>query len=736
MTSRYRPLRQRCAHTIIILLLLLSVSSPAWAERHALLIGISQYTAGGAQNLHDLPGTQNDIALIESVLQSRLGFTPDRIQVLRDAEATHRNIEQAFRSLAQQVQPGDFVYIHYSGHGSYLPDAGGHKRDGAYQTVVSYGARAPGRAESDLDRFDVLDDELNQWLKPIDERAGELIYVADSCHAATNTRGTQALVTRAAPLDDQPNHPRRGQVETPYQFRNAALIYAARADQSAHEFKTDDQQPHGVFTWHWAQALQSVRAGETWAQVFTRAADGVSRTHGNSQHPQSEGPALGRAILGGTVDPRPAVMVREVRAPREGAGTTVTLDAGRLSGVNPGSRFASTGEVPAELEITQSFATWSEARVLQGTVQRGDFLTETARAYVTGPLKLFFLASPALLDSPLGTRLQALFPATSATENRSGYEWVSDQSQADLVVALLRPQRCDGVSSNQTVASPPALVSQICDAESKLLYSIGPKGRNSLPDETEDSPPEVWVLTPGERLLHDAFRIGMADPDAGLAALRENLTKYRQIRALSQLTQDSGGSGSVDIGLIAYDRCPEFDPQCIRLSEDEALGYRRRPDTLPFDSLRTHTWSAGDLLSFAFQNRGRRERYVYVLDVSPSGAIEVVFPARGMLADSARLKPEEQLSLHDEQIAVLLDTSGTHGQLILITESQINPYLLEQDGYQRTTRGTSTGTDNPLEQLLSANLDGVRAAASFNTGSWYSQWLSFEVNKDPAVAAP
>lgn len=691
------------SHGWALPLLLLLATSPGWAmERYALLIGVTHYTAGGAPNLHDLPGTQNDLKLIQEVLQARLGVKPDHVQVLRDDQATHQNIERAFQTLAQRVQPGDFVYVHYSGHGSYIPDPTGHKSDGAYQTWVGYAARSPRSAG--LDRFDILDDELNQWLHPIDARAGELVYVADSCHSATNTRGSDAQVTRAAPADDQQKeHPRLGNSPPPYQFQHAALIYASRNDESAHELTGEDQQPYGAFTWNWGQALQNVKPGETWEQIFTRAAAGVNRSFGNSQHPQIEGPYQQHPILGGEVSSQPAVMVREAGAPG------VTLNAGRLSGVTPGSRYlAQQGNPPAELEVSQAFATWSQAKVTRGTVQTGDFLHETRHVYETAPLKIFFLMPSVPADSRLTAAVQALIPAgqsAPAPGALQGYERVNTEREADLVIALLKPQIRDG----------------------KPVFSTTPKGRNTLPDELPEAPPEVWVVTPAERLLAEAFRIPLTDEAKGLQTLRENLTKYRQVRAVSELAQKSGGVGQVEIRVIPYERCEAAD--CQRLQEGDRLGYRPRPDTLPLSALQEarQPWQAGDYLSFELQNTGLTDRFVYLIDVGPDGQIAVAFPPHGMIADAARLKPGARVSLHEAGVGILLDKPGAEGVLAMVTDSPINPYLLAQDSYTHLRGSTKGAALNPLEILLSNNLEGTRAAASFNSGSWGSQWVGFEV---------
>ena len=43
---------------------------------------------------------------------------------------TKQNILNAFERITQYSQPGDVVFLHYSGHGSRLPDQDGDEEDG------------------------------------------------------------------------------------------------------------------------------------------------------------------------------------------------------------------------------------------------------------------------------------------------------------------------------------------------------------------------------------------------------------------------------------------------------------------------------------------------------------------------------------------------------------------------------------------------------------------------------
>ncbi|MCP4689915.1 MAG: caspase family protein, partial [Desulfobacterales bacterium] len=124
----------------LIVFWLLPWCSTGFADaRHALLIGVSDYSDTG---LPSLEGPPNDLSLIRGVLLDRFGFKDDHITVLLNERASHTGVERAFALLAARVQYGDVVYIHYSGHGSCTPDLNHDEvRTGMDQTWVSHGSR-------------------------------------------------------------------------------------------------------------------------------------------------------------------------------------------------------------------------------------------------------------------------------------------------------------------------------------------------------------------------------------------------------------------------------------------------------------------------------------------------------------------------------------------------------------------------------------------------------------------
>src|SRR5262245_22260673 len=140
----------------------------------ALLIGIQTYTQLG-EDWWNLDGPANDIALVHHVLIDRLGFTEKNIVLLQDRAATRAAIAGAFKRLIKDTKPGDRVYIHYSGHGSSVPDVNGdegaRRKDSTIVPVDGWGQGG----------FQILDDEVAVWLDRLLDKTPDVMFVVDAC---------------------------------------------------------------------------------------------------------------------------------------------------------------------------------------------------------------------------------------------------------------------------------------------------------------------------------------------------------------------------------------------------------------------------------------------------------------------------------------------------------------------------------------------------------------------------
>ena len=143
-------------------------------SKRALLIGVNRYQIPGA----DLRGCVNDVQNLKAVLLKYYGFTQANIKTLTDLQATKKKLQAGMESLVRGAKRGDVLLIHYSGHGSNVPDKNGDEADHRDEILCP----------SDLDWKDPL---LDDWLRTTFDglRDGvNLTVIMDSCHSGTNTR--------------------------------------------------------------------------------------------------------------------------------------------------------------------------------------------------------------------------------------------------------------------------------------------------------------------------------------------------------------------------------------------------------------------------------------------------------------------------------------------------------------------------------------------------------------------
>ena len=143
--------------------------------KRALLIGINKYLIAGA----DLRGCVNDVTDVSAVLTEFGGFKQSDITVLTDKAATKKAMMAGIQKLLKASKKGDVALLHYSGHGSHVPDD--EPRD-----------EADGRDEilcpTDLNWDDTMRDD---WLRETFDTVREgvnLTVIMDCCHSGSNTR--------------------------------------------------------------------------------------------------------------------------------------------------------------------------------------------------------------------------------------------------------------------------------------------------------------------------------------------------------------------------------------------------------------------------------------------------------------------------------------------------------------------------------------------------------------------
>lgn len=176
-------------YLISAVILLIGVSCVK-AKNQALLIGIGNYNTE-ATGWNKLSGA-NDVDLLEGKLKAK-GFT---VNSLKDNKATKNNVVAALSNLVASANPGDEIYIHFSGHGQLVEDMNNDEPDGFDQSFICYDAcYSPKFTLGGSDykgQNHLIDDELFPFLNQLKSKVGSkgrIIIAFDSCYSGDADRG-------------------------------------------------------------------------------------------------------------------------------------------------------------------------------------------------------------------------------------------------------------------------------------------------------------------------------------------------------------------------------------------------------------------------------------------------------------------------------------------------------------------------------------------------------------------
>jgi len=143
--------------------------------RHALIIGIGNYSAASATA--PLKGVVKDV---ENARKMALAMGVDAAAVieLRDSAATKPRILKELARLRSEVKPGDRVLFYWSGHGARFPGT-----SGCIEGLQTY-------TDGPFTDLDVMSEaELAAHLQPISQIADKVITVMDACFSGGVIRG-------------------------------------------------------------------------------------------------------------------------------------------------------------------------------------------------------------------------------------------------------------------------------------------------------------------------------------------------------------------------------------------------------------------------------------------------------------------------------------------------------------------------------------------------------------------
>jgi len=261
---------------------------------YALLIGIDGYKPNRLYK--NLKGCVRDINLVASYLLETLKIPSERVFKLtspnsevaetietKDLEPTYENIVAQFNAITKIAQPGEQVYIYYSGHGgratTIYPELKGVDQND--EGIVPMDIGAGGRY--------LLDVELATLLKRMTDKGLIVTVIMDCCHSGGATRGDAAIRSGDETDKTPPNKESLvakdeeliknwkiqtggldGEIALVPPANNYVLLAACRPNEYAYEYTFDGKERHGALTYWLIQTLATSSTGLSFRKLYDR----------------------------------------------------------------------------------------------------------------------------------------------------------------------------------------------------------------------------------------------------------------------------------------------------------------------------------------------------------------------------------------------------------------------------------------------------------------------------------
>lgn len=300
---------------------------------YALLIGIDTYHPASVPAIPPLKGCVNDIKAVEAYLRERTKggewklVEPTNVPwILTNETATRQTIINSFEQHLCNANSDDVVFFYYSGHGAQekaIEDFWHLEPDRLNETLVCYNSRTENNR-------DLADKELAYLISQVAQKNPHAIMILDCCHSGSGTRNLSPEITvRRAPVDsrDRPlNSYNFAQDKTALDqlltsSRNLeqkttgivlpkgrhVMLSACRDFELAKEYKGQDGQPRGAFSYFLLETLQRTNGSLTYRDL-ARTINALVRGKVQDQSPQVEATdsqELNQPFLGGAITERP-----------------------------------------------------------------------------------------------------------------------------------------------------------------------------------------------------------------------------------------------------------------------------------------------------------------------------------------------------------------------------------------------------------------------------------------------
>jgi pimeloyl-ACP methyl ester carboxylesterase len=366
---------------------------------YALLVGIDDWSPESVPPIPPLKGCVNDIKAVEAYLRERikdgewdLVEPTDKQWILTNEQATRQSVIDGFLKHLCNADSEDIVFFYYAGHGAQEKapqEFWKLEADRLDETLVCYDSRTEGSR-------DLADKELGYLISKVAQKNPHVVIIMDCCHSGSGTRDLSPEIrVRRSPVDS------RDRSLSSFVFGNDKAVIdellsssansekkttgvvlpkgrhvmfsACRDYELAKEYKGEDGEPRGAFSYFLMKTLQQTNGSMTYRDL-ARNLNALVSGKVKEQSPQVEATDpkdLDQPFLGGAIKERPSYFTLT----HSRNDNSWVIDGGAISGIPKPSKDGNTllaifpaGSTPEQL--TQLSQALGEAQVMQVLAQK------------------------------------------------------------------------------------------------------------------------------------------------------------------------------------------------------------------------------------------------------------------------------------------------------------------------------------------------------------------------------
>lgn len=664
------------------------ISAQALASsQYALLVGVSEYP--GLPDEQQLYGPGNDIDLLERLLRER-GFDQKNINVLTNkrgeaAQPTRKAILVALHTLTGILQRDDFVYLHFSGHGSQQPEAKGqlnHETDGLDEIFLPTDI---GQWDDDGAQVEnaITDNEMNLAITAMRNKGAFVWAVFDSCHSGTMTRGNPqpgvryrkvspkqlgipeervkaAAVRQRGKADELQLEQELGEDEKAGGYIG---FFASQTTETTPEIALprgdERRKPYGLFSYTLAEVLQSG------ASMSYRQAGQLILQRYMSQNMRMATPVFeGGDYLDAPLFDMDSGRERILQWPLDLVDGHWMIPAGALHQVEKGSLLAILPDAAAGNDQLLGYAVVKESTLLTSTLEPREDEDRQALAGVKPDSKRY----ARLLEPAISMVLRVALPsepASSAGGEAQAYVLLQQMSQKKKPQGITLEWVDSGEEADLRLA--------IMDNQLWLLSATG-----ELIADGADKSLSVRLDRPAEEL------------EEVLSASFQSIAKVLNLLKIANSVENGKYSAKIEMELL---QTPAAD------GGERAV-----------ESGRITEFREGDKIRFRLKNHSSTAVDVTLLFIDSQYGVTAMYPLSGQ---SNRISAGDVLS--GAEFSVTADTLGVEHMLVIAVKAlpgtaHSDFSFLEQERLQKTKDAAKTrgiGASNVYAQIKRAGFGGV-----------------------------